>query len=53
MTLLALWLIQVDGRGITAHGITNHEFGVGHVEFEVTLRHEIVELEEITGDINL
>ena len=53
MMLLALWFIQFDGWRITTYGITNHEFGVGHVEFEVTLRHEIVELGEITEDINL
>lgn len=53
MMLLVLGLIQLDGWEITMYGITNHEFGVGHVEFEVTLRHEIVELGEIIEDINL
>lgn len=46
--MLALWLSQLEAWEITKYGDdADHEFGVGHAEFEVTLKHEIINLREI------
>ena len=36
MKVLALWLTQSDAWQITKYGDADHEFGIGHVECDMT-----------------
>ena len=53
MKVLALWPTQLDGWEITKYGDADREFGVGHVEFEVTLKHKRIDLREISENVHL